>query len=342
MNWKIDRLSTVIVSGIVAVFLIFAAELYGAPDPKTIDAAKTEGELNLWTTSDLRQVTRLAKRFEEKYPFLKVNIFRTGTVSLHNKIITEALAGQHSWDVSNSILHTLDLIQRGLIGKYKSPEADMLLDAKMMDEEGHWTAIYAVPFVLGYNTKLVKAAEIPKTYEELLRPKWRGQKISIDNQGYEVLQGLSIAWGKEKAETYLRKLAAQNPVPRRGNSLRVQLVVAGEFPVLMAMASPIQRATRKGAPIDWTPLEPVPVTFMSIMLAANAAHPNAGKLYIDFVLSQEGQEILRDVQRIPVRKDVEPDPPRLIRGYERVMLHPMTAKEYDEMVKLYKDIFAVR
>ncbi len=328
--------------GIFFSFLVLSTPLYGDSDPKVIEAAKGESALTLWTTSDLRQVTKLAKGFEKKYPFLKVKLFRTGTVPLHNKIITEALAGKHNWDVMNSTLHTLDLIERKLVTRYKSPEASMLLDQNMMDKKGYWTAIYAVPYVLGFNKNLVKAAEVPRSYEELLSPKWKGKKISIDNHGYELLQGLSIAWGKEKAEAFLRKLAAQDPVPRRGNSLRVQLVVAGEYPVLIAMASPIQRATRKGAPIDWVPLEPVPVGSMAIMLAAHAAHPNAGKLYIDFVLSREGQEILRDAQRIPVRKDVNADPPRLIKGYDRVMLHPMETKKYDEIVKLYKEIFKLR
>jgi iron(III) transport system substrate-binding protein len=325
----------------VLVFL-FAAVANAASDPAIIEAAKKEGQLTLWTSSDLRTANRLVERFEQKYPFVKVKIFRTGTGALHNKIITEALAGQYNWDVMNSQMFTRDLIKRKLLARYKSPEADKLLDGNFRDEAGYWTAIYAVPFVLGYNTNLVKPADLPKTYEELLSSRWKGGNISIDQDGYELLQGLVLGWGKEKAVAFLKKLAAQNPTPRRGNSLRVQLVIAGEYPLLITMASPVELARRDGAPVQWVPLEPVPVSFHAITLAERAAHPNAGKLYIDFVLSREGQEALRSVQRIPVRQDVEADPPTLIKGYARIMLRPMEREEFDEVVALYKQIFNLR
>ena len=325
----------------VLVFL-FAALADAASDPAMIETAKKEGQLTLWTSSDLRTANRLVERFEQKYPFVKVKIFRTGTGALHNKMITEALAGQHNWDVMNSQMFTRDLIKRKLLARYKSPEGDKLLDASFRDEAGHWTAIYAVPFVLGYNTNLVKPAEVPKTYEELLSGRWKGGNISIDQDGYELLQGLVLGWGKEKATGFLKKLAAQNPTPRRGNSLRVQLVIAGEYPLLITMASPVELARRDGAPVQWVPLEPVPVGFHAIALAERATHPNAAKLYIDFVLSREGQEALRSVQRIPVRQDVEADPPNLIKGYARVMLRPMEKEEFDEVIELYKQIFNLR
>ncbi|MBI4525829.1 MAG: extracellular solute-binding protein [Deltaproteobacteria bacterium] len=344
MNSNIDSFKRLALLGtfLWIALLVVSSLLYGASDPKIIEAAKGERELTVWTTSDLRQVTKIVESFEKKYPFLKVKLYRTGTAPLHNKIITEALAGKHNWDVSNSTLQTHDLFERKMVAKYKSPQTSMLLDPEMLNKEGHWTAIYVVPFVLGFNTNLVKAQDAPKTYDDLLSSKWKDKMISIDSEGYELLQGLSTAWGKEKAVAFLKKLAAQDPVSRRGNSLRVELATGGEFPVLIAMASPIQRAASKGAPIDWVPLEPVPVTSMAIMLAEHAPHPNAGKLYIDFILSRDGQEILRSEQRIPVRKDVEADPPRLIKGYKRVMLHPMKASEYEEIVRLYREIFNIR
>lgn len=148
--------------------------------------------------------------------------------------------------------------------------------------------------------------------------------------------------GKEKAVQYLKRLASQQPVSRRGNSLRVQLVAAGEHPLLIAMASPIELARRDGAPINWVPLQPVPVSFHAIALAEHAARPNAAKLYSDFVLSREGQETLRSVQRIPVRKDVDADPPGLFKGYDRIMLQPAKREEFNEVLTLYNSIFGLR
>ena len=327
---------------ILLVLAIFPVSAFAAADAKLLEAAKKDRALTLWTSSDMRTATALVQRFEKKYPFLKVTIFRTGTGALHNKITTEALAGQHNWDVMNTLMPTRELIDRKLLARYSSPEAAMLLEQGLRDPTGYWTAIYAIPFVLGYNTNLVKPAEAPRSYDELLSGRWKGSQISIDQDGYELLQGLILSWGKEKAVAYLKKLAAQQPVARRGNSLRVQLVAAGEHPLLISMASPIQLARRDGAPLNWIPLEPVPVSFHAIALAEQAARPNAAKLYIDFVLSRDGQEALRSVQRIPVRKDVDADPPAMFKGYHRTMLQPVRREEFNEVLTLYNSILGLR
>jgi len=326
---------------LMILFLLPHAVL-AASDDKLIEAAKKDRALTLWTSSDLRTATALVQRFEKNYPFLKVNIFRTGTGALHNKITTESLAGQHNWDVMNTLMPTRELIDRKLFARYSSPEAAMLADQGLRDPAGHWTAIYAIPYVLGYNTNLVKAQDAPKSYDELLGAQWKGGKISIDQDGYELLQGLIHSWGKERAVDYLKRLASQQPVARRGNSLRVQLAAAGEHPLLITMASPLQLARRDGAPLNWIALEPVPVSFHAIAIAEHAAHANAAKLYVDFILSREGQETLRGVQRIPVRKDVEADPPILFKGYNRIMLQPVKKEDFNEIVALYNRIFGLR
>jgi iron(III) transport system substrate-binding protein len=196
--------------------------------------------------------------------------------------------------------------------------------------------------VLGYNTKLVKKEEAPKTYEELLAPKWKGRKISIDDSAYGLLAGLMHAWGKEKAVEYFKKLAAQEPVVQRGNTNRVQLTMAGEFPLIIAYAPTIQRETSKGHPMDWVPLEPVPVQVNPMMLAAKAPHPNAGKLFIDFLLSKQGQKMLVGFRRIPVREDVDADPPRLFKDYKRIVEHPEDYKNFNTIVRLYQQILGIR
>ena len=212
----------------------------------------------------------------------------------------------------------------------------------MVDDEGYWTPYYVNPYVLGYNTKLIKKEEAPKTYEQLLEPKWKGRKISIDDSAYGLLAGLTRAWGKEKAVEYFKKLAGQDPVVQRGNTNRVQLAMAGEFPLIIAYAPTIQRETSKQHPIDWVPLEPVPVQVNPMMLAAKAPHPNAGKLFIDFLLSKEGQKMLVGFRRIPVREDVDADPPRLFKGYKRVVEHPEDYRNFNETVRLYQEILGIR
>jgi hypothetical protein len=112
----------------VGIFSAFAVQTYAGSDSAIIEAAKKEGELALWTASDLQQVTKMGQQFEKQYPFLKVNVYRSGAASLQSKIITESLAGKHTWDVTNFSFETiLGLIERRLVAKYKSPERNMLL-----------------------------------------------------------------------------------------------------------------------------------------------------------------------------------------------------------------------
>jgi iron(III) transport system substrate-binding protein len=157
-----------------------------------------------------------------------------------------------------------------------------------------------------------------------------------------MLEGLKRVWGKEKAVNYFKKLAALDPVLKRGNTERVQLTVAGEYPLILAYNQTIQRLTLRGAPIDWLALEPAVTQVNPVMLAGKAPHPNAARLFYDFILSREGQEMLRSFQRILVRKDVEPDPPRLFRGFKILVEDPEDYKDFDATVKQYLEIFKLR
>jgi iron(III) transport system substrate-binding protein len=261
---------------------------------------------------------------------------------LLNKILTESLGGRNTWDVVVGRAEmVLPLLQKKLIAPYRSPETRMI-DEQLVDKESYWTAYYVNSLVLGWNTKLVRKEDVPRTYEDLLNPKWKGGLISLDSEAYGMLVGLERAWGRDKALAYFKNLAALDPVLKRGNTERVQLTVAGEYSLIVAYNQTIERLTARGAPIDWIPLEPVVTQAVPVMLSAKAPHPNAAQLFIDFVLSKEGQEMLRTFQRIPVRKDVEPDPPRLFRGFKYVIENPEDYKDFDGTVKRYLEIFKLR
>jgi iron(III) transport system substrate-binding protein len=309
---------------------------------KLIEGAKSEGKVAFFTTMTLSQSKKVVDRFQKKYPFIQPELFRTGGDALLNKIENEARGGLYAWDVASSRGDTvLTLSHDKLLAPFHSPETKMI-DKDLVDDDGYWAAYYVNPFVLGYNTNLVKKSDVPKTYEELLDPKWKGGKISIDDSAYGFLIGLMRAWGKEKGVEYFKKLAAQQPSVMRGNTNRVQMAMAGEYPLIIAYAPTIQRETSLGHPMDWVPLEPVPVQVNPLMLSAKAPHPNAGKLFIDFLLSKEGQEMLVGFRRVPVREDVDPKPARLFRGYKRIIEHPDEYKNINETVRLYQEILGVR
>jgi ABC-type Fe3+ transport system substrate-binding protein len=337
------QLKSPIILGLLVTAIFCQADIsWSQGSAKLIQGAKKEGKLTYYTTMTISQSRQVADKFQEKYPFIKVELYRTGGGPMLNKILTEARAGRHAWDVlSGRGEMFLPLMEKKLLARYHSPEAKKIR-SDLVDKEGYWTAYYVNPYALGYNTELIKKEDVPKTYEELLNPRWKGGKISVDTEAFGLLSGLTKVWGRERAVSYLKKLASQKPVPMRGNTHRVQLVMAGEFPLIIAYAPTIQRHTSKGAPIDWVPLEPVVVQVNPVMLAAKAPHSNAGKLFIDFILSKEGQKRLVKFRRIPVRDDVEPAPPRLFRGYERVVESPEGYKNFSETVRLYQEIFNLR
>ena len=312
------------------------------PDPKIVEGAKKEGQMIFYTTMTLDQSKEVVDRFQKKYPFVKPTLFRTGGGPLLNKIFTEARGGRHAWDVVVGRAEmVVPLMQRKLIASYRSPETKMI-DEDLVDREGYWSAYYVISYVLGWHTKLVKREEVPKTYEALVDPKWKGGQLSFDNEAYGMLQGLMRAWGREKAIAYFKRIAAIEPSMKRGNTERVALAAAGEYPLTVSYNQTFERMVARGAPMDWLPLEPAVVSAFPIMIAAKAPHPNAARLYYDFSLSKEGQEMLTGMQRIPVRKDVEPNPPRLFRGYKRVVENPEDYTDFEGLVRLYNDIFKLR
>jgi len=332
----------------IALLVLFAASLFSFPaysqenTQKIVEAARKEGEVVWYTTMSSDQSNAFMARFQQKYPFLKPSVIRLGGSALLNRILTEAKAGKNFFDVVHGTGEiVLPLMEMGLLAPYLSPERKMVPD-DLKDNKGFWTSVYVNSVVLGYNTNLLKGQPIPRTYSDLLQPRWKGRKISVDDTYATFLQGLISAWGKDKALDYLRKLAEQDPVVMRGSTVRVQLAAAGEFPLVIAYANIIQYLAEKGAPVDWVALEPAVISVNTVMAGAKAMHPNAARLFIDFTLSKEGQEKLWDFQRIPARSDVEPKPARLFRGYKRYVVHPEEMQNLDETAKLYSQILKTR
>ena len=312
------------------------------PDARLIQGAEKEAKLVWWTTTNLDLSQRILERFEKKYPSVKTELFRAGRGPLLNKVLAEALAGRHAWDVlSGSGEMYAPLMERKLVVPYRSPESKAY-DGSMIGRDGEWIAYHTNSYVLGVNTQLVKSEQAPRSYEALLDAKWKDGKISLDSDAYPVLIGLSQAWGKEKAVNYLKRLAAQNPVVKRGNDERVQLTAAGEYPLLIAYASGITRVAQKGAPIEWLPLDPVVVQVNPLQVAARAPHPNAARLFTDFALSKDGQEMVRSGFREPARSDVESPSNAALKGFKRIIIGPENYRDYKEYVKLYQEIFRTR
>ena len=162
------------------------------------------------------------------------------------------------------------LLEANLIASYHSPQREAVSDA-LNDSEGYWSGYYINPYVLGYNTTLVNEDEIPKSYDELLDPRWKGNRIAIDSTAHGLLRGLAAAWGEDKAVAYLKQLADQQPVMARASITAVDSLHTGNVSMVIARAPVIHGYKKKlGSPIDWIFLEPIVAQLDAVMLSAQS------------------------------------------------------------------------
>jgi ABC-type Fe3+ transport system substrate-binding protein len=206
-------------------------------------------------------------------------------------------------------------------------------------QEGFWTTVYYNPYVVAYNTKLVPGQMVPKRYEDLLDPRWKG-KMMIEGTKADWFAGMLQIMGQEHGLRYMRELAKQQLSPREGHELLAQLVAAGEglLDVNIPIAS-VERMKERGAPIDWTAVGPAPAIMVGIGLSSQATHPNAAKLYMDFALSREGQRLMRTPGRLVARADLAAEQATLIKEVKMTPVNPALAEKLGEYAKQLRSIF---
>ena len=328
------------------LFLMFTfqnpiANAASAEREKMLEGAKKEGRLVLYTGMDTDEANQYAREFTKRYPFIKPEIFRSSGESVQTRFLTEHRANVHNADIfQTSIVQVYQLKNTGLLGKYVSEESHAYGEG-FKDPQGYWTAFYLIPYVIGYNTRLVSPKDVPSSYEDLLHPKWKGQ-IALETEEYQWFYHLIEIMGKEKGLAYMKKLAGQNLQLRKGHTLLAQLVAAGEMAMAVVVYSNrVERMKNSGAPIDWVRFKGPTITAINaIAIPEKAPHSNAAKLFVDFVLSKEGQYLLRGLRRIPARSDVFPDPPSLTQGLNLYPARPDGMIEnYRETVARFDEIF---
>jgi iron(III) transport system substrate-binding protein len=306
---------------------------------KLIEEAKKEGKVVVYAAYATADANAFKAAFEKKYPFIQFEYFRAGKDKLLARYLTEVKAGRFFPDVyQSSIFPIMTLQQRGLLGKYNSPERAAYADA-FKDREGYWTTAYVNAMTVAYNTRLVKPDEVPKSYEDLLLPKWRG-KLGMDLNKTEWYVAMLQMMGEEKGKKYMEVLSKQGIQPRDGNTITGQLLVAGEFPLVVSQyPTSVEELKKLGAPIDWVALQPHFVYSIVIGVTAKNSHPAAGRLFVDYVISEEGQKVMRSLSRVPARKDVLPDPPRLIQGHKLLVVNPASSEDYNRYNNEYHNYF---
>ena len=214
-------------------------------------------------------------------PTTVYGIFRASGEKTLNRIVTEARANHSEFDIV-TISEVDALIDAKLLAPYRSPEAKSFIP-EFKDPNGYWTAIYINYTTIGYNPTLVSEKEAPKQWEDLLDPKWKG-RFAIDQEQYPWYGTLHKAWGRERAQKYMRALAKQNIQWRKGHTLIAQLMAAGEFPLGVVYAHRVEEMKQRGAPIEWVnTANPIVVTVNAAGLSTKPQHPTTAKLFYDFL-----------------------------------------------------------
>jgi iron(III) transport system substrate-binding protein len=308
--------------------------------PALVEAAKKEGKLVWYTSMAIDTSKPLLDAFQKEYPFIKAELVRAGEEQLMNRVMSETRAGQWLFDaISTSAMGAM--VERRLITPYVTPERDAFL-SEFKDPQGYWTGIFVNNLVLCYNTKMLAAKEAPRNYPDLLDPKWKG-KMLMDSTDYDWFGTLATVWGKEKTVGYMKRLALQNPLWRRGHGLTAQLLGAGEVPLAWAYNFRIERMKNEGAPVEWIEtFDPIVVTVSGMGLSAKAANPNAAKLLIDFATSKRGQQMVRGMRRVPARSDIEPLAPKM--DQTKLKLKAVPKEVYlhlDDHAREFRQIFGL-
>jgi iron(III) transport system substrate-binding protein len=303
---------------------------------KLIEGAKKEGALLIYGVTDLRQANLVLGKFREKYPFIDAK-FKRFSDDYHARLVAEEKSGKFLADVlQNNSLGLYFLKKAGLFAYYLSPEDRYY--PKEFKDQGYWTTTNLNIHVLAYNTKAVARGKLPKRWEDLLNPAWKGKMmLSLREQWFAwILQTM----GKDKGLNYLRELARQNLALRReSTAMRAQLVSAGESELdidsSFGVVSPMKK---NGAPIDWTALTPALAVPAGHGIAVHAPHPNAAKLFIEYLLSKEGQKTNLSFDRNVIRSDLLEEQGAL-KEAKLVPVDPSLGENMDYYGKQAREIF---
>jgi iron(III) transport system substrate-binding protein len=315
-------------------------------EKKLVEGSRAEGEMVWYTNSGVDNAARYVQAFKKAYPFINAQIWRAKSRDVAQKFLTETRAGVYVADLVKTTTDLLPpLFERNLIGRYESPiRAALPAQAR----GALWTSTNYEFRVFGFNPKWVSRRDAPKSWNDLLEPRWAGQ-ILFDESSLEEILALRVAWGRERAVAYLAKLSSQILV-RRGRDNIVQLMMAGEAPIA-ATIYPYSAETLRaqGAPIDWVAPDLITTLVYPLTLSRFSPHPHAAALFYDFLLSDSGQQMLASEGRVVSNPKIEPIYPRLrelraLMGTPRVHLNVVedAAKYHADSLKILDEIVLKR
>jgi iron(III) transport system substrate-binding protein len=304
MNKFVMKLAVLVLPIVCANTAAFAAAASGSDrEARLVAAAQKEGEVYIYHSTPTEDLSPITAAFTKKYG-IKVKFWRSGSEAILQRVVTEARGGRFEADVVQSPAPTLEALHREqLLQKVDSPYQNDLIPAAVPAHK-EWAGAFVNVFVAAYYTPKIKKADLPKTYEDLLNPKWKGMLgIEADNSPW--LATAIDKMGAQKGQKLFNDIGAANGMSlRKGHTLLANLIASGEVPLgLTAPLYKVKQLKANGAPIDWFVLQPFIGQFSSVGVLKKAPHPNAAVLFYDFMLS-EGQPLLAAIQQTTTSKSL--------------------------------------
>jgi len=306
---------------------------------RLLAGAKKEGTLTLYSSAQVEVMTAVINAFEKKYG-VKVSLWRGASEQIFQRVQTEARAGRSFADVMETAGPNIEAANREkLLQDIVTPVSSELMP-QAVSPQRPWIVSRLTVFVIAYNTKLIKPADAPKRYEDLLDAKWKG-KLGIESDDNNWLMTASAVLGEERGLKLMRDIVAKNGISvRKGHALLANLIASGEVPVaITAYLDEIEGMKKAGAPVDYVFAPPTVVMPTAVAPLKRAPHPHAAVLFVDFLLSEEGQKILAAHSVVPTNLKVQ----RLPKDANLVFMD--VGKYLDEnakWTKVYRDIFVAR
>jgi len=262
-----------------------------------VEAAKKEGKVVWYTSLVLPSAEKVARAFETAYPGIRVEVHRTGSQRVLQRLMQELKANIRNADVvhTSDAGHFVLLKKEKLLARYTPPGVDAF-PAGFKDRDGYHFGLRATVNAIAYNTKLVPAAEAPKTWKDLLDPRWKGKLVTA-HPGYSGVIATHVlalvhlhGWDYFKTLAQNRVMIVQSAADPSGvvaSGERAVAVNGGEYSAY--------QVRKKGAPIEIVyPKEGVPLVVSPTAITAFAPHPNAARLFTDFTFTRDLQQIMAD------------------------------------------------
>lgn len=325
-----------------------AAPAPEAITPALIEAAKKEGKVAFYTAMDLQFAQKLGKAFEEKYPGISARVERSGAERVFQRVAQEYGANIHAVDVVNTAdqAHCIIWKRNGWLLPYLPQEVAQHYDKRYYDPDGFSITTRILISPIAYNTSLVKKEEAPKSFKDLLDPKWASKLVKAHPAYSGTIMNATFEIARDLGWDYFEKLAKQRVMQVQSATDTPKKISLGERAVMVDGAGYLViRYKEAGQPVEIVyPEEGVPLATGPSAVFKGAPNPNAAKLFQNWMHSREAQQLLVDWARqySPHGQTVEKPGVRPLKDLKLMQEDPEAIeKGADEIKKRYAEIFKV-